>query len=170
MSIANAIIAAMNHTEEDKISKIREKLRSSKVLNKKDFKELVEVLQTKAIEILSINDLTVNEYNLIGKGLMASKIRNLQETIDFIIERNDKRTANLLHCILNKGSKFDTSSLQNYLEKMIKREIHLIHLKVLAVVSKNYPRLLNEEIFDFCEKNSHPICKEILKKHKLDIE
>lgn len=170
MSIANAIIAAISEKEDSKVMKMREKLRASKLLSKKDFKELTEILQTKAIEMLSVSDLTMNDYHLIGKGLMASKISNLQDTVDFIIHQNDKRTASLLFCILNKGSKFNTKNLERYLEKMVQGETHLIHLKILTVISKNYPHLLSQEIFNFCEHNDHPICKELLKKHKIECE
>ena len=114
MSVVNAILEALNDKSDNQITRIREKLGSAKNLDKKDFKELVEILQTKAIEILLIDDLTMNEYHLIGKAIMASKIRNLQEVIDFIIEKDDKRTANLLHCILNKGSKIDTTSFWKF--------------------------------------------------------
>lgn len=170
MSIANAIIDAMNEREEDEVTKMREKLRTAKVLSKQDFKQLVHVLQTKSLEMLSIRDLTMNEYHLIGKGLMAAKIQDIQETIDFIIQQDDKRTASLLHCLLNKGCKFDTGNVEEYVQKMIKEEMHLIQLKILLVVSKNYPHLISNEILDFCESKDHPICKEILKKHRLDIE
>lgn len=170
MSIANSIIEAMSHREEDEVILMRNKLRTSKVLNKSDFKQLVQILQTKSIEMLSFPDLTMNEYHLIGKGLMAAKIQDTQETIDFIIEQDNKRTATLLHCLLNKGCKFDTGKLQEFVKKMLKSEIHLIQLKILHVISKNYPQLINQSVFDFCETNEHPICKEILKNHKLEIE
>jgi hypothetical protein len=159
--LANSIIQAI--FENDTL-KMRNKIKTAKVLNKVDFKLLVEILKTKAIEMLSFEDLTIREYILIGKGLMASKIENLEETVNFIIEKESKRTPILLYSILNKNCKFNTERLEKYLNKMIEGEIHLIHLKILSVISKNYPNLMNGKVLEFIEKNDHSLSKEIINR------
>lgn len=101
----------------------------------------------------------MHEYQMIEKALKASKIQNIDEVIRFVIMQDDKLTP-----------KIDTSALSEYLSEMIHKEIHLCHFNVLLVVSKNYPTLITSEILDFCESNTHPVCKEILSKYKAEVD
>jgi len=169
MSLADSIISAMEDSKTSEFEKLRSKLKTKKPLSKQDFRALVKLLEIKAIEILATNELSMNECRMIGKAILASKLRNIDEIIKFVINREDNKTPLLLHNLLNKNCKIDLQPLREYLNRMVCGEMHLCHYKVLLVVSKNYPSLMSAEILDFCEADSHPVSKELVKTHRIEI-
>lgn len=169
MSLAEAIIQAMDKPRNDDLGILRGKMKSKRPLSKVDFRALVKLLEKKALEVLSTEDLSVHECLMIGKALMASKLCNMDEIIEFVVTLDSKRTPTILNCLLNKNCKIDTSPVKRYLDRMICREIHLCHLKILLTVSKNYPSLISPQILDFCGSNGHLVCKEILNRHKIEV-
>lgn len=169
MSLVETIIQAVNRSKIDEFGALREKMKSKKPLSKTDFQRLVKVLQKGAIEVLSTKDLTMHEYQMIGKGLMASKLHSIDEIIRFVVSQDSKRTPVVLNCLLNKNCKVDVAPIAEYLDRLIRRETHLCHLKLLLTVSKNYPSLISSRILEFCELNEHPVCKEILNRHKVEV-
>lgn len=170
MSLADSIIAAIEKDESNEFDTLRSQMKSKKSLSKTDFMKLVEIIRKQTIEILSTEDLTVKEYEFIGKAMMAAKLNNVDDIIKFIIKNNGNRAALLLNCVLNKKCKINPSPLNEYLEMMVTEEMHLCHLKLLFTVSKNYPNLISNKILDYCSENQHPICKEIIKRHRVEIE
>lgn len=170
MSLADSIIAAIDNDESNGFDTLRSQMKSKKSLSKADFMKLVEIVKRQTIEILSTDDLTVKEYEFIGKAMMAAKLNNVDEIIRFIITNNVNRAALLLNCILSKKCKIDTKPLGEYLERMMSEETHLCHLKLLLTISKNYPNLISNKIIDCCSKNQHPICQEIIKRHQIETE
>lgn len=169
MSLADEIITAITDSKPLNFEILRKKLKGNKNLSKQDFKTLIKVLETRALEILAIDDLTINECKIIGKALMASKLEDINKIIRFIIKRSDKRTSLFLYDLLNKRCKIDCAPVQQYIHYLITQEMHLSHYKVLLVISKNYPFLITSEILNFCKDDNHPISKEIIARHETKI-
>lgn len=170
MEIASSIIKAMESKDKNEFGAVRDKIKAKRVLGRADFQKLVELLGRQPVEILSIQDLTVGECQLLGKALMATKLQNIDEVISCVIHKQPGRAALLLRCLLNKGCKIDMFPLQEYLERMIAGETRLCHLQLLQTISKNYPSLIDRSVIRFCSRKNHPICKMILEKHQVECE
>ncbi|KAM0680329.1 hypothetical protein GINT2_001384 [Glugoides intestinalis] len=170
-TIADSIIVALENSKKDEFQILRAKINASKHLSKPDFTDLINLLKKNAIEILAIDNLTVKECQIIGKALLASKLNNIDEIIQSIVENKTKKSALFLNCLLNKGSKIDTTPVKKYITMMISSEIQLCHMKLLLTISKNYPSLLNSDILNYCKLNSqHPVFQEIVKRHMVEPE
>lgn len=170
-SIADSIIVALENSKKDDFEILRKKIKALKHLSKPDFGELIDLLKKNAIEILAIDDLSVKECQIIGKALSASKLNNIDEIIQSIVENKTKRSSLFLTCLLNKGCKIDTTPIRKYMTMMVCSEVQLCHMKLLLTISKNYPSLLNGDILEYCKVNSqHPVCQEIVKRHMLETE
>lgn len=169
MSLAEAVIEAMSQSKTSEFDALRGRMKSRRPLSKADFQSLTKLLEKRSIEVLSTRDLTIHEYQMVGKALMASKLSNIDEIIRFVISQDSKRTPAILNCLLNKNCKIDLSPVGEYLDQLPRRETHLCHLKILLTVSKNYPSLISSQILDFCESNGHPVCKEILRRHRIEV-
>lgn len=168
MDIADLIVEEINRQGDGLLEGIRSRYRARNKLNRQDYSTLVRLLEDDPIAVLQAEDMNGREVDLIGKTLVKSKIKDIDRLISYLIEEDSKRTPVLLHSLLYKRCRINTSGVAEYIHRIIARETLLCHLKVLLVVSRNYPQLITPAIVEFCRKNGHAVCAEILKRHTVE--
>lgn len=163
MPLADFIIDSID--KKLSFDKLRIKMKKNNI-PKEDFKNLVKLVENEPLEVLSVENLTMNEQRIVGKALLAAKLKNINEIIVFLIENDTKRTSMILNDLLNKNCKLENQTLQiiqAYLKEAVSTEnVFLNHYKLLLIISKNYSSLIDMFLINFCKMNTHPICKKIL--------
>ncbi|KAK6090045.1 hypothetical protein P3W45_000933 [Vairimorpha bombi] len=160
MSVVQDIIKSLDKSTV--FDKYRNLLKKNKKLHKKDYVDLQKIVRSKELYNILKIDLTNREARMLGNVFASVKLSHVDDIIHLICIKDDDNTPILLTSILSKKNKVDMTEVQSYLIKMIQRNIKLVHLELLHVVYKNYPSAVNKEILEFCKKNGHEICKEIL--------
>ncbi|KAI5148513.1 hypothetical protein ENBRE01_0374 [Enteropsectra breve] len=168
MNIADLIVNEIKQSCNDEFINLRKSIKNGK-LGQADFSTLIKLLEKDPVKILKTKELSAKEIDLIASAIQKSKIKDMNALIDFIVQEDSKRTPVLLNAILAKKAKIDTTPISHYLSTLESKELYLIHFKILLAVSKSYAHLLTPELIEFCKKQNHPIAKDIVKKHSMEI-
>lgn len=145
--------------------KFRSKLFKKKkicTLSTEDYKEFIKFIEKNAEFILKLNDLSCSEIVFFSNCFRKAKFLDINYIISEAIMANNKATPFFVYNLLLKRCKLENTRLiEDYLSNMIKGKVYLADLKVLNIVAKNYPNLINHDIIEFAKKEVHPICKHI---------
>lgn len=150
---------------------LRQHINSKITLKKHQFTELVALIEKDVLAVLSAPNPTHKETEMLSKAIRRAKIPDPNGLVAFLVAENSRRSPVLMHAMLYKGCKLSLAMVTNYLNHIASLDVtYLCHLKVLLSASYHYPSAITPAVLDFCRKSKHAICKEILKKHAIEVE
>jgi hypothetical protein len=170
--VAERIVKNLSREGKEKdelICKFKKEIKERKKLTRESFDALKKLVkENKLLEFIqAIGVLNMKESIVVGRAIMQTKVPDINSLVYFFIDRKSESSVVILTCLMCKKCRFDTSAVIGFIQPFIKEEkCSLACLRFLLVLYRNYKECFDEELMEFCRKNNHPVCVEIMTSEK----
>ncbi|KRH92141.1 hypothetical protein M153_11157000607 [Pseudoloma neurophilia] len=147
----------------------KKNINKNKKLEPKYFKKLSKIVRDGQLcSFLSLfKEYSNNEANVIGRAILKNKMSDVNDVLEYLLEKKDKYHIIILTYLLSKGTRLEnTEKLTKYIKSYFEDDKNLNFFKLILVLSRKYRHAMDNEITVFCEQNEHPVLKEVLKEYK----